>query len=95
MTSGPATTGPAGEPLDPVPTGDEGGPGPVLPPEPDRRPRPLIERIGMALIALVLAVMFGIVAVAAFVGGEPFLGIMGVIGCLMVLWVGGLTLFRG
>ena len=33
--------------------------------------------------------------VAAFVGGEPFLGVMGAIGCLMVLWVGGLTLFRG
>jgi hypothetical protein len=64
-------------------------------PEPDRRPRPLIERIGMALIAAVLAGMFALVAVAAFLGGEPFLGVMGVIGCLMVLWVGGLTLFRG
>jgi hypothetical protein len=64
-------------------------------PEPDRRPRPLIERIGMALIAAVLAAMFALVAVAAFAGGEPFLGVMGVIGCLMVLWVGGLTLFRG
>ena len=28
-------------------------------------------------------------------GGEPFLGVIGVIGCLMVIWVGGLTLFRG
>jgi len=26
---------------------------------------------------------------------EPFLGVMGAIGCLMVLWVGGLTLIRG
>ncbi len=63
--------------------------------EPDRRPRPLIERLGMALIAVVIAIMFGIVALAAFVGGEPFLGVMGVIGCLMVVWVGALTLFRG
>lgn len=60
----------------------------------DRR-RPLVERIGMALIALVLGGLFGFVAVAAFTAGEPFLGVMGAIGCLMTLWVGGLTLVRG
>ena len=49
----------------------------------------------MAAIALVLASLFAVVGVAAFAGGEPFLGVMGVVGCLMVLWVGGLTLFRG
>jgi hypothetical protein len=69
------------------------------PPDPDRpvdrRPRPMIERIGLALIALVMAALFGTVAVASFAGGEPFLGMMGALGCLMVLWVGGLTLFRG
>ncbi len=64
-------------------------------PEPDLRKRPLIERIGLAVIAIGLAALFAVVAVAAFVGGEPFLGVMGAIGCLMVLWVGGLTLFRG
>ena len=68
-----------------------GGPTPA----PSRRPRPLIERVGMALIAVVLAAMFAFVAVASFQGGEPFLGVMGAIGCLMVLWVGGLTLLRG
>jgi len=57
--------------------------------------RPLVERIGMALIALVLGGLFAFVAVAAFAAGEPFLGVMGAIGCLMTLWVGGLTLFRG
>ena len=41
------------------------------------RGRPLIERIGLAGIALVLAALFGAVAVAAFVGGEPFLAVMG------------------
>jgi hypothetical protein len=61
----------------------------------DRRPRPIIERIGLAAIALVMAALFLTVGVAAFVGGEPFLGAMGVLGCLMVLWVGALTLFRG
>ena len=57
--------------------------------------RPIVERVGMALIALVLAGLFGFVAVAAFSAGELFLAVMGGIGCLMTLWVGGLTLIRG
>ena len=66
-------------------------------PDPDDIPqrRPLIERIGMAAIAAVLALLFGGVGVAAWAGGEPFLAVMGWIGCLMTAWVGGLTLFRG
>jgi len=64
-------------------------------PEAGRERRPLIERIGMAAIATVLAVLFGGVGVAAWAGGEPFLAVMGWIGCLMTAWVGGLTLFRG
>jgi hypothetical protein len=56
--------------------------------------RPLIERIGLAFFAAVMAALFGAVAVAAWTGGEPFLAAMGGIGCLMTLWVGGLTLFR-
>ena len=63
------------------------------PPEP-REPRPLIERIGLAAIAAVLATLFGGVAVAAWIGGEVFLATMGGIGCLMTAWVGALTLFR-
>ena len=55
----------------------------------------MIERLGLAVIALALGALFAVVALAAFVGGEPFLGVMGAIGCLMVLWVGALTLFRG
>ena len=62
----------------------------------DRRPRrPMVERIGLAGIALVIGGLFGLVALAAFAGGEPFLGVMGAIGCLMTLWVGVLTLIRG
>jgi hypothetical protein len=57
--------------------------------------RPLVERVGLAGIALVMAGLFGGVAVAAWVGGEVFLAAMGAIGCLMTVWVGGLTLFRG
>jgi hypothetical protein len=75
-------------------SGRDPGRDPSSPP-PDTRPRPMIERIGLAAIALVMAAMFGIVAVAAFLGGEPFLGAMGALGCLMVIWVGGLTLLRG
>lgn len=60
-----------------------------------RAPRPLLERIGMALIAAIIATMFGGIAIAAWVGGEPFLAVMGGVGCLMTAWVGGLTLFRG
>ena len=35
------------------------------------------------------------VALAAFAGGEPFLGVMAGIGCVMTLWVGALSVFRG
>ncbi len=64
-------------------------------PPPVRERRPLIERIGMAAIAAVLATLFGGVALAAWIGGEPFLAVMGAIGTLMTVWVGALTLFRG
>jgi hypothetical protein len=63
---------------------------------PDARPpRPWVERIGLAAIAAVLAIMFGGVAAASWIGGEPFLAVMGGIGCLMTAWVGALTLLRG
>jgi hypothetical protein len=64
-------------------------------PRPPGERRPFIERLGMAAIAAVLAALFGGVALAAWIGGEPFLAVMGAIGCLMTAWVGGLTLFRG
>jgi hypothetical protein len=57
--------------------------------------RPLIERLGLAAIAAFIAILFGGVAVAAWIGGEVFLAAMGAIGCVMTAWVGGLTLFRG
>ena len=74
-------------------TGPDGDPerGPDTP----REPRPLVERIGLAAVAAVLAILFGGVAVASWVGGELFLAVMGGIGCLMTAWVGALTLFRG
>jgi hypothetical protein len=64
-------------------------------PQEPRRPRPVIERIGLAIIALGMATMFGGVSAASWVGGEPFLAVMGALGCLMTLWVGAMTLVRG
>lgn len=55
------------------------------------RRRPLIERIGMAFVAVVIATLFGGIAVAAWVGGEGFLAVMGAIGSVMTLWAAGLT----
>ncbi len=59
-----------------------------------RRPRPLLERLGLAAIALVMGSLFAVVAIAGWSGGEPFLAVMGALGALMTLWAGGLTLFR-
>jgi hypothetical protein len=60
-----------------------------------RERRPVLERLGLAAIAIVMAMLFGVVAVAAFAGGEYFLAAMGAIGCMMTLAVGGSTLLRG
>jgi hypothetical protein len=70
-------------------------PEPVVPPDQPREPRPIIERIGLAAVALVLASLFGGVAAASWIGGELFLAVMGGVGCVMTVWVGALTLFRG
>jgi hypothetical protein len=83
------------EPHVPAPRRESGRDREAAAPAEAQPPRPILERIGMAVIALVLASLFAVVAVAAFIGGEPFLGVMGAVGCLMVLWVGSLTLFRG
>ena len=78
--------------------GDGHGPGEGGRPgldSPARQARPVIERLGLAAIAVVLASLFGGVSAASWVGGEPFLVVMGGIGCVMTLWVGLLTLIRG
>ena len=55
----------------------------------------MLERIGLAGIAVVMAILFGTVGVAAVLGGEYILGAMGFVGCMMTLVVGGITLLRG
>ncbi|HEY8817192.1 MAG TPA: hypothetical protein VIM25_00025 [Candidatus Limnocylindrales bacterium] len=68
---------------------------PVKPPREAREPRPILERIGLAAVAALLAILFGGVAAASWIGGEPFLTVMGGVGCLMTVWVGLITLVRG
>ena len=77
------------DPPDPAPDGTSDA-GPAEP----REPRSLIERIGLAAVAFGLAVMFGGVGYAAWLGGEVFLAVIGAISCVMTVWVGLLTLLR-
>jgi hypothetical protein len=67
---------------DPRPAGDPG-------------PRPIIERIGLAAIALVVAGLFGTVAWVTLTNGELFLGVMAATGALMTIWAAASTLRRG
>jgi hypothetical protein len=62
-------------------------------PEPTQRP--IIERIGLAAIAIVVVALFGAITVAAIAGGELFLGVMAGIGALMTLWAAATSLRRG
>jgi hypothetical protein len=71
-------------------------PGEAAPADAPEAPRrPIVERIGMAAIAVVLAVLFGGLGAAAWISGEPFLAVMAIVGALMTAWVGLLTLLRG
>lgn len=55
----------------------------------------MLERLGMAAVAGVLALLFGGVAVASWIGGEGFLSVMAAIGALMTAWAGAHTVLRG
>jgi hypothetical protein len=57
--------------------------------------RPAIERVGLALIALVVMAIFSAIAAASFASGEPFLALMAALGALMTAWAGGMTVLRG
>jgi hypothetical protein len=58
-------------------------------------PRPIIERVGLGAIAVLIAVLFGALGVAALANGEVFLGIMAGIGALMTVWAAASGLRRG
>lgn len=61
----------------------------------DQSARSVLERLALAGIALVVALLFGGIGVAAFAGGEVFLGVMGGIGALMTMWAAASNLRRG
>ena len=67
---------------------------PVTEPVTDER-RPLIERLGLGAIAVVIAGLFGTIAVVTLTNGEFFLGVMAAIGTLMTVWAAASTLRRG
>jgi hypothetical protein len=57
--------------------------------------RPVVERVGLAAVAAVLAVLFAFVAMASWVGGELFLAAMGALGGAVTVWLALRTLLRG
>jgi len=61
----------------------------------DPGPRPWLERIGMAGIAVVMSLLFAALAVAAGSGGEWILAAMSAAGALVTIAVGLSTLVRG
>ena len=61
----------------------------------DVGPRPWLERIGLAAIAVVMSLLFGAMALAAGAGGEWILAAMSAAGALVTLAVGLSTLVRG
>jgi len=65
------------------------------PPPRTPQPRTPLERLALAGIALVVAAVFGGIGLAAFAGGEVFLGVMGGIGALMTVWAAASNLRRG
>jgi hypothetical protein len=51
--------------------------------------------VALAGIAVVVALVFGGMGIAALAGGEVFLGVMGGIGALMTVWAAVSNLRRG
>jgi hypothetical protein len=82
------------EPTEVAESAEPAEPTEVAEPAQPAEPRSLIERIGLAAVAFGLAVMFGGVGYAAWLGGELFLAVIGAISCAMTVWVGMLTLLR-
>jgi hypothetical protein len=58
-------------------------------------PRPWLERLGLAGIAVVMTVLFAVTALAFWAGGEWILAAMSAAGALVTIAVGLSTLVRG
>lgn len=63
--------------------------------ESERLPRPFVERLGLAAVALFVGGLFTLMAGAAWVGQEGFLAVMAGLGGVMTFWAGFSTLRRG
>jgi len=76
---------------------DEEEPAVTEPPDPtdELGPRPWLERIGLAAIAVVMSALFAVVALAAGSGGEWILAAMSAVGAFVTIAVGLSTLVRG
>ena len=62
---------------------------------PERLPRPFVERLGLAAVALFVGGLFTLMAGAAWVGEEGFLAVMAGLGGVMTFWAGLSSLRRG
>jgi hypothetical protein len=62
---------------------------------PPAGPRPWLERIGLAAIALVMFALLSVMAVASWIGGEWILAAMSASGAVLTIGVGLVTLIRG
>ena len=58
-------------------------------------PRPWLERIGLAAIAVVLGALLIVMTIAAAAGGELVLAAMSASGAVLTLGAGFMTLVRG
>ena len=76
------------------PAEPSGPPASSAPPGPPA-PRPWLERIGLAAVAVVMSLLFVVVALAAGSGGEWILAAMSAVGAFMTIAVGLATLVRG
>ena len=62
---------------------------------PERPPRPFVERLGLAAVAVFVGGLFTLMAGGAWVGEEGFLAVMAGLGGVMTFWAGFSTLRRG
>jgi hypothetical protein len=63
--------------------------------QPAAEPRPWLERLGLAGIAVVMTALFAVTALAFWSGGEWILAAMSAAGALVTIAVGLSTLVRG
>jgi hypothetical protein len=84
-------TGTGGDPSESAGGGPSGGRPDAAPSE----PRPWLERIGLAVIALVIGALLAVMGIVAWAGGEWILAAMSASGAVLTVVVAVATLVRG